>query len=108
MNRERVAEEDAREGARQALRHRDPVATETLERLWDALHRWDPNPPTEPDPGPTIVEPPSSTPPRPPLPWRRRRGRARHRRRQPHARRRLLLLVCPAAFGLGLLLSTLR
>ncbi|MFQ6197057.1 hypothetical protein [Streptomyces sp. NPDC000405] len=107
MNRERVMEE-AREGARQALRHRDPVPTETLERLWDALHRWDPSPPPDAGPGPIAVEPPSWEPPRPPLPRRRRRGRARHRRRRPHTRRRLLLLVCPAAFGLGLLLSTLR
>ncbi|MHA7956342.1 hypothetical protein ACX9I7_01100 [Streptomyces sp. L500] len=98
VNRERS--EVAALGFRQALRETEPVSAETLERLWDALHRWDPGPPDEP-----TLELPAWHPPPPRLP--RRHAQARHRR--PRTGRRMLLLYgLPAVFGIGVLLSALH
>ncbi|WP_367132804.1 MULTISPECIES: hypothetical protein [Streptomyces] len=102
VNRERV-EATACEGFQQALAETEPVSRAVLEQLWDALHRWNPDPP----PDEPTVELPVWRPPPPQLP--RRHGRARHRRKRTRPRRWLALLCgLPAVFGLGALLSALR
>ncbi|CAM5312880.1 hypothetical protein [Streptomyces abikoensis] len=101
MNRERV-EAAARQDFQHALDDKDTVSVVALERIWDALHRWNPDPPDEP----TLVLPVWRLP-RPELP--RRCGRARHKR--PRARpARWLIVLCsaPAAFMLGVLLAALH
>ncbi|MFI0912454.1 hypothetical protein [Streptomyces abikoensis] len=106
MNRERV-EEAARQDFQQALDDKHTVSMVALEQIWDALHRWNPDPPdVGPPDEPTLVLP-AWHPQRPELP--RRCGRARHKR--PRARpARWLIVLCsaPAAFVLGVLLAALN
>ncbi|MFI9311023.1 hypothetical protein [Streptomyces triculaminicus] len=98
------AEAAARERFQRALGETAPVTTDVLERLWDALHRWEPDPPPPDEP---TMQLPTWRPPPPRLP--RRHARARHRRKRTRAGRRMALLCgIPAVLGLGLLLSALR
>ncbi|UQI45903.1 hypothetical protein M1P56_16825 [Streptomyces sp. HU2014] len=107
VNRVRV-EAAAREGFQRALGETEPVSTAALERLWDALHRWNPDPPDEPTMELLVWRPPLSLAPPPPrLP--RRHARPRHRRKRTRTRRWMALLCgLPAVLGLGGLLSALR